>query len=370
MKQAEDDKILHKIICSLKDYNEDYIDGAWESFLKKQRQRKRKTFVIFLLRGVAAVFLLCCLIHSPRYFDLKDYWLKVSQVKNNVNCYQKEVSEEKRACTNEEIIVIREWRPTSIPAIEKLKSKEVPKLKVAEVPALVLASHSSPLKSNSNGNSHQIAAIPDSSINILRDTVFSIEKGEGKHDFLNERNKYNKISVGLLLKGVTNTTSTASNLSIAIGVVNEVKINQKFSASLGVVFDQYHLSYHHTGVYSSNAAVSKEAELLCLDIPVNLKMQLTELKQGELFVSGGFSTLAFIKETYRKNYAFTESTQSTVKFQNINFAGQLNLSSGWQFKFSGRTNMAIEMYMKVPLYKLAEENLHFYQSGVTVRISR
>lgn len=370
MKQAEDDKILHEIICSLKDYNEDYIDGAWERFLKKQQQSKRKALVIFLLRGVAALFLLCCLIHSPRYFDLNNHCRKVSQVKNEVNFDQEEISEEKGVCTNEEIFVIQEDQSMSNPVIEKLESKEVPRLKIGEAPALVLASCALPLKSKSKGNSSQLTVIPDSSINILRDTVFLIEKGEDKHDFLNERNNYKKISVGLLLKGVTNTTSTSSNQSIAFGVINEVKINQKFSASLGVIFDKYHLSYHQTRVYSDNAPVSKDAELLCLDIPVNLKMKLTELSQGELFVSGGFSTLAFIKETYRKNYDFTESTQSTVNFENINFAGQLNLSSGWQFNFSSRTNMAIEMYLKVPLYRLAEENLHFYQSGVTVRISR
>lgn len=374
MKQVEDDKILHEIISSLKNHSEGYIDGSWEEFQKKreQKKKKRKAFIIFLSGGIAATLLLCFMIHSTHHPDLKPNSQTLLRTEDE-NEYRQEIKSENKASPHLYVDSIPLPGNKTVPRMKRIGSRKAPMLKVTHRPGLVLVRRISLDKQHSPEINSELTAPADSSkisVVLPQDTVFTVN-----HDRMAGKSRTNKsnppkISFGLVLKESTNSTPTSSNVSFALGIVNEVQLNQKLSVSSGVILDRYDLNYKHDRVYSKDDPVAMTAGLLCLDIPLNLNRKLAEMKQGDVFISGGISSLVFIRERYKQEYVFGAPTETTINFSNINFAGQLNLSGGWQYHLSGKMKITVGMYLKVPLYKLAEEDLRFYQSGITLKISR
>lgn len=363
MKKIEDDKILDEIISSLKNQNEDYIEGSWEKFQKKRAHKKKRKIIIAIFSGgIAAMLLLSMIIYTT--------------LQNNVEPGTQSTlrTENKKTETNvpspgmDSILPGRE-----IPSIKVIESKKVQLSEKSERLVLASASKLALKETQSPQENNKITAPADSNKVTdvtFRDSTIIKTPNEINYNLLRNKSNHKKFSFGFLVKESMNSTHSSSDISFAFGIVNEVKLNNKLSVSTGLIFDRYNLNYKYDEVYSNDDPVSVNAELVCLDIPLNIKMQVAEMRQSGIFISGGISTLAFIQEKYNQEYVFGDPTKTTVNFGNVNFAGQLNLSSGWQYHISNKMNVTVEAYMKIPLYKLAEENLHFYQSGVSVKISR
>lgn len=364
MKKIEDNKILDEIISSLKNYNEDYIEGSWERFQKKRvHKKKRKVLITILSGGIAAMFLLSIIIYTTLQHNVEP------RTQTTLRIEQKKIENNMPSLKADSIPM----QGREIPSIKIIESKKIQLSDKSE--RLVIASASKLMSEKTHLNQENNKTIVPADSNKVTDIAFkdtAITKTLNEIIYKPPKNKSNhkKFSFGFLVKESMNSTHSSSSISFAFGIVNEVKLNNKLSFNTGLILDRYNLNYKHNKVYSNDDPISVNAELVCLDIPLNIRMQVAEMRQSNIFVSGGISTLAFIREKYNHKYVFGDPTETTVNFGNINFAGQLNLSSGWQYRISNKMNFTVEAYMKIPLYKLAEENLHFYQSGVSIKISR
>jgi hypothetical protein len=176
----------------------------------------------------------------------------------------------------------------------------------------------------------------------------------------------------LVVKETTNSTTSSSNIAYAIGIVNDIKLNNKISFNTGVILGNYNLNYtsEPSMFGSQEEPISTEVELMCFDIPFNLKFDIKEITKSKIFIVSGVSTLAFLREKYQKEYMFEKQEVTTHHFENVNFSGQFNFSFGWQYTLHNSMHLSIETYAKLPLYKLAEDNIHFYQTGISLSISK
>ncbi len=373
MKKAEDDKILNEIISSLKNYNEGYIDGSWENFQKKrERRKKRKKIIALFTGGIAALFLLCIIIHTALHYDEKTGSQPTLRTEIEKG-YQEEEKSENNAPEELSIDSVLSNTIRTTPFVKEICSRENLKTDKNDSTSLVSRNQPSSDKLHLYEENSELTVPADSnkiSDRSFRDTVFTKTSDKIINKTPAVKSSRKKFSFGVVVKESMNSTPSSSNVSFALGIVNEVKLSHKLFVSTGIILDRYNLNYKQDRVYSEDDPISVNAELLCLDIPLNLKMKLAEMKQSDVFISGGISTLTFIKERYSQNYVSANPTEMTVSFRNINFAGQINLSGGWQYRISDKMYITIESYVKIPLYKLAEEDLHFYQSGISLKISR
>jgi hypothetical protein len=372
MKQTKNNDIVAEIISSLKNYNEHYQEGSWENFVVKWKKKKRKSHIIYWTEGIAAL-LVIGFISFTLFQTRQETQTKLShKVETGINPEEKE----NRTRDNQTI-----QRKDSIPfltMIEKIEAKSADHPNLQEqfaCDSLKLSSNHAPetIKSATMHNEAEKTAETDStkSSNSRKGNTLPTIKKEWKKSKTTVESKEKKFSLGIALDGSTNSTPSTSTMSYAVRIENEIKLNQKLSIITGIGLSNYKLNYPlNEGTFSPEDPISSNVELLCLDIPVNLKVNLLKMGERDIFVTGGVSTLAFIREKYRDEYFFDEPTVNTIHLQNINFSGQLNVSCGYQWQASGKIHFTVEAYTKIPLYKLAEKNLHFYQSGLSFKISK
>ncbi|HEY0670526.1 MAG TPA: hypothetical protein VGD22_20245 [Sphingobacteriaceae bacterium] len=132
---------------------------------------------------------------------------------------------------------------------------------------------------------------------------------------------------------------------------------------------------------SSVAQISKfEAQLLNLDIPVNIKYSLSR-EPDKVFVTAGLSSFTYLNEAYRYSYnyltsgsnSFSSGSSSNDKVINKNFgkfdlAQTLNLSFG--FTHTAKVQrFVIEPFIKYPLGTLGSQNIRFGSAGINFKLS-
>ncbi len=127
------------------------------------------------------------------------------------------------------------------------------------------------------------------------------------------------------------------------------------------------------------------ANLLVLDLPINLKYQLYSGKNS-IFIAAGVSSNAFANESYSYNYinpsassslptqtstSITSAQQSekiSKSFKSFDFARTLNLSFGFAYPL-GKNQIEIEPFLKYPLAGLGSQQLFFGSGGINLRFN-
>jgi|GEM_PF-2989977 len=362
MKKDGDDKILDEIIASLKNHNEGYIDGSWEKFQKKRAKKKKKTVFAIFSGGIAAMFLLCIIVYTADNIKQKQQTEWQTENKNTIQTapFNKQIVLKTDSVSSKKRKHVKLKEISSLDAQFSVK-KQNTILAACIQPAPEERSSESQVQETSQSGSNAVFSNPEGNA--------AINKYRKMLVYNPPKNKTKKFSWGVLVR---NSMGSSARMSLAFGVINEMKFNDKFSCNTGVILDRYKQDPKQPDGMLFDPEEEQEpenVELMFLDIPLNLKMKIAEMKQGNVFVSGGISSLIFINEKY-KDGDRRGSKNTSVRFQNINFAGQVNISGGYQYRISTKTNLSVEAYLKVPLYKLAEEKLHFYQSGISMKISR
>src|SRR5690606_14473841 len=126
-----------------------------------------------------------------------------------------------------------------------------------------------------------------------------------------------------------------------------------------------------------NTASDYSAELVNLDIPINLKY-ITG-RRG-FFISGGLSSGTYLSESYTvayRTFSLASNSYTTVKstdnvrksFSQFDLARTLNFSFGMNLPFGKKQNLTLEPFIKYPLQGLGSENLKFGASGVNLRLN-
>jgi len=188
--------------------------------------------------------------------------------------------------------------------------------------------------------------------------------------------------------GVTGDIHLVDNLSINTGgilVYNQFRFadNSMLSAAKEAL-GNYYGADQFTLIDMSGY---EEYEFMALDIPLNLKIHLTDNKRRQLYMTAGVSSFLYIQQSYTRSADMLADiiaedhmgqTTSGRSFSNVTTSGSfdafrrfdlarfLNLSAGYVIKRE-KHNLVIEPFMKYPLYDVTSLDLKIGMAGLTLR---
>ena len=183
------------------------------------------------------------------------------------------------------------------------------------------------------------------------------------------------------------------------GFTSDIKLSNNLKLSTGLALSNNSLTYNN-GVpssgkenlvyysvpsygtqYSNNnlTTITKyDANLLVLDIPINLKYLLIP-KDNKLYMLAGLSSGTYLSEMYSLNYRnystagtyINQAQGAEVKkqLQAFDFARTLNISFGYSTNLGKTQNISIEPFLKYPLGGLGSEDLKFGSTGVNLKLN-
>ena len=193
-----------------------------------------------------------------------------------------------------------------------------------------------------------------------------------------------------------NSTSfnSGSTFNYSGGVTMDIAIAKNLQISTGLQIEHQKVDGKVRGAVAELVPGHIDAVLTNLDIPLNLTWHFFTDKSRSYYVSGGFSSLAYLDEKYtttsyndqlRANTVVSSADEqiTTYRIENVEtvrtttvspsnsfeVAGRINLILGYEQKLSSKLNLHIEPFIKIPLTGLASENMRFTTGGVTFKIS-
>ena len=188
--------------------------------------------------------------------------------------------------------------------------------------------------------------------------------------------------------GVTGDFQLLDNLSINTGgvlVYNQFRFAD--NSTLDFVRGELNDFYEPDQVRLVDMSGQEEFEFMAVDIPLNLKMRITESNKRQLYMTAGVSSFLYIQQsfsrnteiiadvitdtqfdqtTYYRSYSSVTTSGSYDAFRRFDLARFLNFSAGYVFK-QENYNLVIEPYMKYPLYDVTSLDLRIGMAGITLR---
>lgn len=410
----ETDKELTEFIKQTLDgYEEEYIPGAWENFVNKQKKRKR--IIIWRLgSGIAATIM---------FGWLGFYFYHSSHEKNKALNHKQIVNTEKPKA--EKSPVSKEKGSTFAP-------KNMSSVQNSELNKGILNSGSSNTRVFRNDNIstdsvnvsefYSVSTFDDprdTSVMQTRPSVKVIDMQELateadkmddsiKNRFVaesvniqleeenneNEKATKRKIRFGINLSPGFNSTQTASALNFSGGINTNITIFNNLELSTGLQLEHQSVLNNPTQKDNTDASADKSrANLVNLDLPINVTWKFYSNDSKSYYISGGVSSLAYLSEKY-KNTSYTQelreivtleggqekityelvNIESTTKksvssFHSFDLAGRVNIIFGLEQHLSEKLFLHVEPFIKIPISGLASENLKFTTSGITCKIS-
>ncbi|NCD67931.1 outer membrane beta-barrel protein [Mucilaginibacter agri] len=211
-----------------------------------------------------------------------------------------------------------------------------------------------------------------------------------------------------------------SQVNVGAGFTSDFKLSSKFKLSTGLAIAQNKLNYNNDSyvpgkIYASAIANSTasnanmvsasfaydglsslavntptvknyNANLVGLDIPLNLKYQFNPEK-NDTYILAGISSGTYINETYRSTLSYsnyyrnanslagvantsqTQESTNTQHFGTFDFAKTLNLSFGIGYPVGKSNRLIVEPFLKYPLNGLGSQDIRFGASGVNLKLS-
>jgi len=212
-----------------------------------------------------------------------------------------------------------------------------------------------------------------------------------------------KVIFGLYASTYYSTAKGSNNqLNAGGGISSDIKLSNRIRLSTGIAVGQNTLAYNNgaqppssggtllasadptfkpvTLTFASSRPVvlkNYNASLIGLDIPFNLKFQLTA-KKTDPFIAAGFSSGTFINETYTTSYTYTNEFYNLSgaqpkddvihkNFGTFNVIKTLNLSFGMGTQVGKSNRLVIEPFVRYPMLGLGAENIQFTSTGVNLR---
>jgi len=428
MKNSETDREMIDLIKdTLDNYEEQYILGSWENFVRRRKSRK-KLILWFSGTGIAASLLIGWLgfrfilsgsfssnpdhqhqnISNLEVLEKKDtlkehllirqapviyaenkkitghshdQLLKRTGEPQNNNQTQKEITEPLNILITAEV-------NTSVPDTDTYQSEKfITKLLPDTVNTGMLSSGNTAEKvsslsevqrSDTSGNK---PAYTQADIKVTPDNDLSANKRDLKLRF------------GVNISPGVTSTNTASSFNYSGGINADFDLSRSFRLSTG-------LQLEHQNVInkSSDNPVwippgQTQAELVDLDLPLNLTWKFLIRKSTCYYFSGGISSVIYLSENYTstsytqkmvqtmetsdgvsnmiyqiENVKTTEQ-ESEAPLNTFNFASRINIIIGFEQHLSSRLFLHLEPYIKIPVSELATQNLRFTTSGIICKIS-
>lgn len=192
---------------------------------------------------------------------------------------------------------------------------------------------------------------------------------------------------------VSYAEGSEGNLNLGAGFSSDFSLNSRLKLSTGISLSKNRLSYNANSPSNSygsfqvsqgiaagtfTAINDYQAELLNLDIPINLKYSLSPGKNSA-YVQAGLSSGTYINERYAINISNFNSMIGTSSaadkqvisktLQHFDLMRTLNLSFGFNTRIGKNQSLGIEPFVKYPLGDLGSENLRFGSTGINVKLN-
>lgn len=169
-----------------------------------------------------------------------------------------------------------------------------------------------------------------------------------------------------------------SNEVLKIGnnwaAIVEYRFNNRLSIQTGVIrslklYNALPNQYEWTGYYNpSSPIIDIDATCKMLDIPLNIRYDLSQKPNSRWFVSTGFTSYVMLKEEYRYNY----ENPSDPNIKRTGWVGKtgtypfgvLNLSTGYERQIFRRLTLQVEPFFKTPLGKVGYGKVRLATAGV------
>jgi hypothetical protein len=186
-----------------------------------------------------------------------------------------------------------------------------------------------------------------------------------------------------------------NQLNFGAGFLSDIRLSKKLKLSTGLSLASNSLTYG-TGqelpqgatasfvsadkVSSGNLTTitSYNANLLALDIPLNIKYQFLA-ESDKFYLSAGLTSGTYLNETYGYEYrkfnlasgtyiSKTEDQKIKKQLSDFDLGRTLNLSFGLSTPFGKTQSISIEPFLKYPLGGLGSENLKFGATGINLKL--
>ncbi len=210
--------------------------------------------------------------------------------------------------------------------------------------------------------------------------------------------------VGLMVSPQS-SSNPVSGMNLGAGIVTEFSISRKIKLDIGLAYANQSLSPQNlqemprsmasldAGFASTSSIIGTDYELnfASLDIPVNLKYKVWDKTSSGVYLITGLSTMVYLDqntvETFQTNSLFIADnrneqllySQSVQEFKsvitpesgenNLDFAGLLNLSVGYEYQLNKDFNISLEPFYKFPLGGLTFADQKFSIGGVNFRMN-
>lgn len=148
-----------------------------------------------------------------------------------------------------------------------------------------------------------------------------------------------------------------NRLSIQSGLIRSLKY-------YGALPNQYEWSSYYK---PSANLIDIDATCKMLDIPLNIRYDISQRANSRWFVSTGFTTYIMLKEEYRYNYVNSYDPNRRTGWVGKTGAypfGVLNLSAGYEHQIFKRLTFQAEPFFKAPLGKVGYGKVRLATAGV------
>lgn len=158
-----------------------------------------------------------------------------------------------------------------------------------------------------------------------------------------------------------------------IGVLAEYRFNNRWSVNTGVIrsmkyYDAYPEDY--TWIWKMPETPLLEINATCdmLDIPLNIRYDITQNSTSRIFASAGFTSYVMLNEKYKYNYA--NNYDPSIKWKEWEGStgaypfSITNLSVGFERQIFRKVSLQVEPFVKIPLGQVGFGKVRLVTTGV------
>ncbi|PKO97532.1 MAG: hypothetical protein CVU12_00680 [Bacteroidetes bacterium HGW-Bacteroidetes-7] len=392
---------------SLAEQEEGYVEGSWERFNLKQR-RKRLLLIRNISAGVAAAVLLVLVVAALLYTPVGENLPATAQNEKTTNksesvtVVSKPLHNETKLSENTD-----RTQDENNTGVKPVKSKT--NLKASSdhsgVKSLISKSESTEVKKSVQNNEITDITVKEQIDSSLATTPPKTAEETQKHVpatvssrtafALSENERHDrKVRFGINVAPGMSSATDGSALNIGGGINLDIALAKNLDISTGVQIEYRDIETAVDNRPGMSAVQQTSYNMTNLDIPLNITWKFKNSRTESYYISGGFSSLAYLGENYSTT-SYSQDLQSSIvygtsgeentvyklvdvrtttversePFSSFDVAGRLNLMVGYSKSISPKLNLHLEPYLKIPLSGMGSKNMRFTTSGITCKIS-
>ena len=416
-----DDILKENVEKAFNSFNADHLaDEGWNSFVVRQKGRRRRAVMIPLWARAASVLLIIGL------GIFITYKVSTKHIAQELISGNESVPEEV-----EEAVVLSEDAktpaPVNAPITEQLSREENIEKKTSEAQrtnstdysisepvALSKENKMAPETSESRfliPSTITVFPEPGLSEESLQDLISEnlTTAGATNEGQKTDKGTERRFGERILMAGLSGlsaqsggTASPASGLSV--GLYLDQKLTKKISVRPGLALAMQSFGLDNgsipTGISNpislndgtSGSLYSSEGQfsMLAMEVPLNLVFRIIEKKRSAFYVSAGASSMIYLSQQFTADFVnkYTkasynsatdelsyETNYSTVRVENdygalrrADFFGLANFSAGYSFPYSKTGTLLIEPFLQVPVSDLTSLDLRVRYAGISMKM--